>query len=132
MFIHTKTGCFAVGTAGKNGEYKEVGEKKSSLLKFSLAVGKDDKDQTIWFDCQAWNPVAKRFKDRIKKGEVYQVSGIWESREYNGKTLRTLVIQFINELASEVQQTPTGFMSDRDNNDIPTEFLDDDVPDFMK
>jgi len=97
-YINSKTGCVATGTAGKDCEYKEVGEKQTPLIKFSLAVGKDDAGNTTWFNCQAWNPVAKRFKNIIKKGEIYLVFGAWESREHEGKTYSTLNVNFLSEL----------------------------------
>jgi len=98
MYLNSKTGCVAVGHAGKDGEYSVVGDKSTPLLKFSLAVAKDEVGQGVWFNCQAWNPVASRYKGKIRKGEVYQVFGTWENREHNGKTYSTLIVQFIGEM----------------------------------
>lgn len=95
MYVNNKSGCIAIGGSKDSGTYKEIGEKKTPVLEFSLAVGKDDAGNTMWFDCKAWNPVASRFKDKLIKGEKYFVSGTWESREYNEKTYYTLVVDFM-------------------------------------
>ena len=130
MYITSKTGCIACGAAGNQSEFKTVGEKNTPLLKFSLAVGKKEDDETQWFNCQAWNPIATRFKDAIKKGEIYQVMGIWESREYEGKTYHTLTVQFIQALADMKSQSNNSSQ----NPDIPPDFFidtelnDDDLP----
>jgi len=108
MYINTKTGCVAAGFAARDGEYSELGDKRTPVLKFSLAVGKDANDETIWFNCQAWNPAATRFKHRIKKGETYAVFGTWERREHNGKTYHTLNVQYIGDMAKTGESNTAG------------------------
>jgi single-stranded DNA-binding protein len=84
MYINTKTGCIAAGGIN-NPEVRLVGEKKTPLFKFSIAVGKKPDGTTMWINCQAWNPIAINLGSHIKKGERWFVAGIWESREYVDK-----------------------------------------------
>jgi len=122
MYTNLKTGCRAIGRAGGDGEYRTVGDKNTPLLTFSLAVGKGDTGDTLWFSCQAWNPVAERFRNRIRKGEVYAVDGVWQSREHNGKTYHTLVVEWIEDMEKS-QRIP-------ERNDLPDYAADvDDVLD---
>jgi len=100
MFINSKTGTIATGRSTKNGEYKEIGEKNTPVLEFSLCVGNDENGNPIFRNCKAWNPIATRFKDRIIKGEKYLVAGTWEKREYNGKDYLTLVVDFIADMTN--------------------------------
>jgi len=97
-YITGKNGCIAWGAAGDDGEYKKVGAKNTPILNFSIAGGKDASGKTVWFKCQAWNPIASRFKDGIKKGETYFLCGEWESRDYQGKTYHTLSVKFISDM----------------------------------
>lgn len=121
MYVNNKTGCFAIGGSKDNGTYKEIGDKRTPLLEFSLAVGKDEHGNITWFNCKAWNPIASRFRGRIFKGEKYLVSGTWEKREHNGKDYYTLVVDFIADMIMAEVTT------------INTELnIDDDLPDFMK
>jgi len=100
MYINHKTGCIAVGTVGSDAEYKKVGNKNTPLINWNMAVGKKDNGETLWFSCKAWNPIATRFNGFIKKGDVVQVFGVWEKREYNNNTYYTLMCQFISILDS--------------------------------
>lgn len=130
MYINHKTGCLATGGSKDNGTYKELGDKKTPILEFSLAVGKDEQGGTKWINCKAWEPIASRFRNRIKKGEKYLISGGWEKREYNGNDYYTLVVDFIvdmTQLSSSV--------ADNNASSNSFSFLEDDMgdmPDFMK
>ena len=95
MFINSKTGCIAVGTVGKNAEYSKVGEKQTPTLKFSMVVGKDENDQAIWMNCQAWSKIAEMWRETIYKGDIVTVYGTIQTHEYNGKTYKTLTAETV-------------------------------------
>lgn len=127
MYINSKTGCIAVGNSKDNGTYKEIGEKKTPLLEFSLAVDKDENDKTVWFNCKVWNPLAKRFREKLKKGEPVVIFGKWETRKSAGKDYSTLVGQYLAVTKDEISQVATGVFGEEFG--TPT---DEDIPDFMK
>ena len=46
------------GFLGKDAEYKQVGEKNSSLTRFSVKVGERN-NEAIWVNCQCWHSTAR-------------------------------------------------------------------------
>lgn len=94
MYINSsKSGCIAAGRVGFV-EFRTVGSKDTPLLKFSLTVGKDG-DKPLRFNCQAWNPIATRFRDAFQKGDQVLVAGVWQINEHNGETYYNLNLDFI-------------------------------------
>ena len=74
------------GILGKDAEYKQVGEKNSSLTKFGVKVGErnvqgQDKPQAIWVNVQCWHSVA-RAAQAFKKLDTVLVVGKIEKRQY--------------------------------------------------
>jgi single-stranded DNA-binding protein len=132
MYMNSKTGCIAAGGIN-NPEFKLVGEKQTALLKFSLAVGKDESGSTIWFNCQAWNPIASHFSEKLKKGDRYIVAGTWENREYNGKTYHTLIVDaLIDGAAPDLNVYPaTGYTPVGNSPDASAPFADNGVDDDL-
>lgn len=102
------------GVLGNDAEYKTVGEKNSSLTKFSVKVGEtdstvvDQKPKAIWANCQCWHTLA-RATARLKKGDSVLCVGKIETHEYNGKDYKTLNCSFVVQsmCESSVSVLPT-------------------------
>ena len=106
-FMKLSSGEFmVVGPLPKDAEYKTVGDKQSSLTKFSVKASEstDASGQKVtnWTNCTAWHAVARACKD-FKKGDVVLVTGKIEEREYvsNGETKKSkeLVVDFATKMA---------------------------------
>lgn len=87
---------FIVGAAGKDAEFKHVGDKNTALTTFNLAVGKDAEDKTKWAECNAWTKLSS-YAVGIKKGDIVLAIGTIKSNasESNGKTYNTLNCEFV-------------------------------------
>lgn len=81
------------GTAGKDAELRQVGEKNTPVCKFSLAVDKRE-DKTVWAECEAWQRLSG-YAANIRKGDAVLALGKVQSHEYNGKTYHTLRCEFV-------------------------------------
>lgn len=106
-FMKFSSGEFmVVGPIPKDAEYKTVGDKQSSLTKFSVKASErtDASGQKVasWTNCTAWRAAARACKD-FKKGDVVLVTGKIEEREYvsNGETKKSkeLVVDFVTKMA---------------------------------
>ncbi|MGN0613723.1 MAG: single-stranded DNA-binding protein [Porcipelethomonas sp.] len=100
MYSKLQDGSFIVcGYVARDSELKTVGEKKSSLCRWSVKVGEkgsgDDK-QPIWVNCQAWHDIA-RYAAAIKKGDtVFCVGKLEKNTGTDGKEYKNLVCEFIS------------------------------------
>ena len=86
----------AVSVAGictKDAELKYVGEKKTPMCTFSLAVGKRQDTTTIFANCKAWRSLAVQ-ASQVHKGDSVFAVGEIEENEYNGKTYKNLVMDY--------------------------------------
>lgn len=68
------------GFLSKDAEYRQVGDKKSSLTKFSVKVGERD-GNAIWVNCQCWHSAARACKN-LKKFDVVLCIGKVEKNTY--------------------------------------------------
>jgi len=80
----------AIGYAGRDAEYKDVG---TGMAKFSLACTESWKDKntgewqekTTWVSCIIWGSGAQRAVEKIKKGDHVYVKGMIELNEWTNK-----------------------------------------------
>jgi len=84
--------CVA-GTCTKDAELKYVGEKKTPMCTFSLAVGKRQDTTTIFANCKAWRSLAVQ-ASQVHKGDAVFAVGSIEEHEYEGKTYTSLVVDY--------------------------------------
>lgn len=143
-FLKFSSGEFmVVGPIPKDAEYKTVGDKQSSLTKFSVKASEriDASGQKVasWTNCTAWHAAARACKD-FKKGDVVLVTGKIEEREYvsNGETKKSkeLVVDFVTKMAHIAQDLvpapiPTaqaGGSGDVDLSDFEELISDGDMP----
>ena len=102
MYTKTQSGDFIIaGIIGKI-EHKTVGDKQSSLTKFSVKVGEKaptvegERGEAIWTNCDAWHAASRLLQTSgAKKGDGVFCSGKMTSREYEGKTYKTLNVDFV-------------------------------------
>lgn len=77
------------GILPRDAEYKQVGEKNSSLTKFSIKVGEkkvlgQEKTQAIWVNVQCWHSIARAVQN-LKKLDTALVIGKIEKKPYTAK-----------------------------------------------
>lgn len=78
------------GYVPRDAEYKTVGDKGSSLTKFSVKVGEkpsvnvNERAEAVWCRCTCWHTVARASAD-IRKGDSVLAIGRLESHEYTDK-----------------------------------------------
>jgi single-stranded DNA-binding protein len=132
MWNNTRGGSIVAGNLTKEPEFKRVGDKKTSLLKLSLAIGKDEQGSTKYADVAAWNRLAELLNGvGLHKGDPIAVFGVWVKKDgNNGKQYWTLNADFVsvlNSRAAALNDAPgaTG-------NGMPDEDYFGDMPDFMK
>ena len=139
-FMKFSSGEFmVVGPIPKDAEYKTVGDKQSSLTKFSVKASEKEANgekQVQWTNCVAWHAAARACKD-FKKGDVVLVTGKIEEREYvsNGETKK--VKELIVDFATKMAHVPAGVVpapaaatqiGDVDLSDFEELISDGDVP----
>ena len=106
MWSKTTDGkCFMVcGGVARDAEYKQVGDKNSSLTKFSIKSDEqtleDGTTKALWTNCECWHSVARAAK-AIKKGDtVFAVGTIkentWTDKDTGEpKSAKVLVCDFV-------------------------------------
>ena len=73
------------GFLSKDADYRQVGQKNSSLTKFSVKVGERmGSNEAIWVNCVCWHSVARATKD-LKKFDVVLCVGKIEQDTYTAK-----------------------------------------------
>ena len=101
----------AVGNVTRDAQMRAVGEKQTPVTAFSLACGKRKDTTTIFVECKAWRELAK-CAATLRKGDNVCAIGKIEEREYNGKTYKDLVCDWLwgavpNSSATPYQPMPT-------------------------
>lgn len=94
------------GTATRDAERKNVGEKQTALCKWGMAIGKRPDTTTIFCDCAAWRSLGE-YAALIRKGDAVCAIGKIEEREYNGKTYKTFNCEWLNIAKTLVPPTAT-------------------------
>lgn len=135
MFTKLTSGDFMViGVLPKDAEFKTVGDKKSSLCKFSVKTSEtevDGKKDIKWTNCVAWHDVA-RICQSYKKGDVVLVAGKLQDNNYtdsngNAKTNKQLVVEFTVKMSPATETAkPAEVLTDVDLSEY--EELEGDVP----
>ena len=100
MYSKLQDGSFIVcGYVARDSELKTVGEKHSSLCRWSVKAGEmknGENKKDIWIKCQAWHDIA-RSAAAIKKGDtVLCVGRLEKSTGTDGKEYKNLVCEFVS------------------------------------
>lgn len=137
-FTKFQTGEFLIiGVLPKDVEFKTVGDKNSSLCKFSVKASETEingKKDVKWTNCVAWHGVA-RVCQNYKKGDVVLVMGKIEDNNYkdkNGveKTGKNLIVEFtvkMSQVAENVAKQQTDVLADVDLSEYDV-LSDEDAP----
>jgi single-stranded DNA-binding protein len=102
MYTKLQDGGFLIcGFVARDAEQKTTQTGKAMTV-WSVAVGKKgqgDQVQTIWTNCKAWDKAAT-VAAGIKKGDTVLCIGRIETNEYNGKTYKNLVCEYVSIMGS--------------------------------
>lgn len=123
MQIAGKGGVIVAGRATRDAEVQKVGAKQTLRAKFGLAIGKNEKDETIYADVVAWRHLAE-YAACVVKGAAVIVAGHIVTHEYNGKTYTELEADWL-DCKGELNQAYQPMA------DVQGEFVqvqDDDLP----
>lgn len=97
------------GYVPKDAELKTVGEKGSSLCRWSVKVDEKangDQKEAVWANCQAWHGTA-RYAASIKKGDTVLCVGNLETNTgTDGKVYKNLVCEFVSVMKSVPKASP--------------------------
>jgi len=124
------------GVLGKDAEYKTVGDKNSSLTKFSVKVGErkvegQDKPEAIWVNCDCWHEVARATK-YLRKLDVVLCIGKLDVKEYEKdgekKISKTLVCEFVVPMAKIAESVGSQPLPDSLKDDYEEILSDNGVP----
>lgn len=101
MYSKLQDGSFMVcGYVARDAELKTTQTGKS-LCTWSIKVGEKpsptggERGEAIWTNCQAWHGAA-RIASMIKKGDTVFAVGKISVNEYEGKTYKNLVCEFVS------------------------------------
>ena len=90
--------CFGVvGSVAKPPEAKTTKNGKA-FCSFSVYAGKYDDGTNHYVNCRAWQPIAGLCMD-LDKGDPIMCVGRMDENEYNGKTYKTLVLDWFGSPA---------------------------------
>lgn len=98
MYSKLQDGSFIVcGYVARDAELKTVGEKKSSLCRWSVKAS----EKNIWVNCQAWHETA-RCAAAISKGDtVFCVGRLEKYTGSDGKEYKNLVCEFVSVMKAQ-------------------------------
>lgn len=115
------------GYVARDAELKTTQTGKS-LCRWSISAGtrqKGEEKETIWVNCQAWHDVAKA-ASQIKKGDTVLAVGRLDISEYEGKTYKNLVCEFVSIMRGTLAESVAASNDFVDLSEF--EALGDDVP----
>ena len=91
MLIKSDNNVIVTGKLIKDAEFRRVGASQIEQTRFAISIGRDDP----LVACTAWRSTARVCMD-LRKNQHVLVAGMWETREYNGKTYESLIVEFIS------------------------------------
>ena len=121
MYSKLQDGSFIVaGYIARDAEMKQTQTGKTYTT-WSVKVGEKppttegERGEAIWTNCKAWHDLA-RLAATIKKGDTVLCIGKIETSDYQGKTYKTLVCEYINVMGVAPAQAPA---ASSQNNTVP-------------
>ena len=113
-----------IGRIGKEPEAKET-EGGKTITRTTLAVS-NSKEHTEWFNIVAWENAAKTISKYAHKGDIIQLTGRVETREYekdgDKKRITEVVVSQVELLPNkrnEVDPAPAHKQPGMDKDDLP-------------
>ena len=134
MYSKLQDGSFIVaGYIARDAEMKQTQTGKTYTT-WSVKVGEKppttegERGEAIWTNCKAWHDLA-RLAATIKKGDTVLCIGKIETSDYQGKTYKTLVCEYISVMRAAPDQAqeapaqnnavPDGYEELLTENDMP-------------
>lgn len=121
MYSKLQDGSFIVaGYIARDAEMKQTQTGKTYTT-WSVKVGEKppttegERGEAIWTNCKAWHDLA-RLAATIKKGDTVLCIGKIETSEYQGKTYKTLVCEYISIMGAAPAQAQA---APAQNNTVP-------------
>lgn len=93
-----------VGYASQDAEEHFYGVENKRRVDFSLVIGKDQAENSIWANCSAFGYRGSVAMD-IRKGDTVLVIGKENVREYNGKVYKTINPQYLSIMKKRTSKT---------------------------
>lgn len=120
------------GGCSKDAELRHVGEKATPRCTVGVAVGKRQnaygEEETVWCNVVAWRAAAEALAG-ARKGTPVLVIGRLEEREYEGKTYRDLVADYVSVCTPAAHSAPPAPAADRAAQDLrELDGEDDELP----
>ena len=88
-------GVIIAGTATRDAEFKEIGDKKTPVAELSLAVNARG-EESKYVNIKAFGDALANYAKHIKKGDSVAAAGYIETRTYQEKTYNDLNCQWLN------------------------------------
>lgn len=136
MYSKLQDGSFIIcGYVARDAEQKTTQNGKT-LTRWSVAVGKkqgqNGQTESIWTNCQAWDKAAE-VAAQIKKGDTVFCIGRIETNEYQGKTYKNLVCEYVSIMGKSAAPPPPasaqeGISAEDDLSEFEELLSDDEVP----
>lgn len=127
MYSKLQDGSFIVaGFVARDAEMKQTQNGKT-FTTWGIKVGEKpptvegEHGEAIWTNCKAWHDLA-RYAGNIKRGDSVLAIGKIEKSEYQGKTYKTLVCEFINIMGKAPAVAPAPSQAQSQENKIPEGF----------
>jgi len=109
-----------IGNLGSDAELKVVGQKNSTVCKFSIATkGRDKNGPTTWVRAAMWGTRAEKVAPYLKKGGRVAVNGTLTAREHNGKTYLEVDVSELELLGDKPAQASAPKSADPPTDEIP-------------
>ena len=83
------------GRAGRDATLKTVGDRGTKIADWSILADKREDDTAVFVNCKAFYELAE-YAAQIRKGDAVLAVGRIEEREYNGKTYKDVVCDFVS------------------------------------
>lgn len=136
MYSKLQDGSFIIaGYVARDAEQKTTQSGKT-LTRWSVAVGQkqgqNGQNEAVWTNCQAWDKAAQAAAG-IQKGDTVFCIGRIQNNEYNGKTYKNLVCEYVSIMgkgaaAFSAASAPEGISAEDDLSEFEEILSDGDLP----
>lgn len=95
MILNLQTGVIVAGSVARDAEMQYVGAQSTPKARFSVQYDYDrNTREAKWANCEAWSELAN-VAAGIRRGDRVLALGHVEQHDYNGKTYKTIVCDWV-------------------------------------